>query len=168
MTSIERQQVNTEEATPPLEIDRKAPELLTLISAAPIYAKFGTFKARPGIPGEAVITILKVGTEETPNVAEEGDMVLTNPLGEQYIVPKNKFSQKYEETNESGVYKAKGLIRAIRNPFSKPIKIQAEWGETQQGTEDCWVVDTSDENGVVEGEPYIIGAEEFASTYKLK
>lgn len=147
-------------------IDRKSPEIMNALSEAPIYKKQGFVEARRAEIGEEIITILEDGTKETVNKANEGDWIVVNPGGEEYIVPGSKFENRYEATNEDGKYAAKGYVRATKNPFGKPIEIMASWGEIQVGDEDCFIVDTCDENGNCSGEPYIIARNAFDETYK--
>lgn len=147
-------------------VDRKAPEVMAALAEAPIFKKQGLVKARPALPGEKIVTKLASGAEETVNTAGEDDLVMTNPSGEEYIISRQKFLGRYEETSESGVYSAKGYCRAIRNPFSKPIEIMAEWGEPQQGDQNCMIADTCDAEGKLTGEPYIIEDKAFQETYK--
>lgn len=146
-------------------VDRKAPEIATALLAAPLFKKQGQVSARPAVTGEEIVTVLADGTLETRNTAKEGDWIVTNPSGEQYIIPGKKFSFRYEATGESGVYAAKGHCRAIRNPFGEPIEIMASWGELQTGGEECMIADVCDANGNADGEPYIIDAQAFAETY---
>lgn len=145
-------------------IDRKSPEILAALREAPMYKKTGTVRARPAIPGEEVITILKDGRTETPNAAKDGDWIITNPKGERYINSGEKFFLRYDPGEEEGVYIAKGYIRAIRNPFGKPIEIMAQWGKPQYGNAECMIGDICDEQGVLDEEPYILdqsGFEEY-------
>ena len=148
-------------------IDRKSPEILAALAAAPIFKKCATVMARPAIPGEAVITALKDGREETTNVAKDGDFVVANPSGEQYILTADNFLQRYIPTDEAGVYAANGYVRAIKNPLGFPIEILASWGKPQYGNEECLIADFCDREGNnMGGEPYIIDAEAFNETYK--
>jgi hypothetical protein len=149
-----------------LEVDRKSPEIVSALAGAAIYKKQGRVNARPANDGEQITTTLKSGMNETINTANEGDWVVTDPSGEQYITPKKKFLSRYEPSSEDGIYEARGYIRAIKNPFSKPIQIMASWGEKQNGNEHCWIADVSDVSGNTEGEPYIIEADAFSETYK--
>ena len=149
------------------KIDRKAPEIMQALAEAPLFKKQGQVKARPAVPGEKVTTTLASGANETVNTANEGDWVMTNPSGEQYIISEKKFFGRYEATDEAGVYSAKGYCRAIKNPFGEPIEIMASWGEPQTGDENCMVADTCDENGEnMGGEPYLIEAKAFEETYR--
>lgn len=149
------------------KVDRKAPEIMSALAEAPLFKKQGRVQARPAVPGEKITTTLASGHNETVNTANEGDWVMTNPSGEQYIISEKKFFSRYEATSEAGIYGSKGYCRAIKNPFGKPIEIMASWGEPQTGDENCMVADTCDGNGEnVGGEPYLIEAAAFAETYK--
>lgn len=148
------------------QIDRKSPEIVAALADAPIYKKQGQVKARPATVGEEITTTLEGGAKETVNTSNEGDWIMTNPGGEQYIISEKKFLSRYEATNESGVYSAKGYCRAIKNPFGKPIEIMASWGSPQTGDERCLIADTCDADGNVGGEPYLIDADAFTKTYK--
>lgn len=147
-------------------VERKSPEIMSTLAEAPVYKKQGRVEARPATPGEEITTTLEGGTKETVNKANEGDWIVTNPSGEQYIISEKKFLGRYETTDEGGVYAAKGYCRAIPNPFGKPIEIMASWGSLQAGDERCLIADTCDASGKCDGEPYLIDADAFAKTYK--
>ena len=149
------------------KIDRKAPEIMEALANAQVFKKQGQVNARPAVVGEGITTTLESGAKETENTAQEGDWIMTNPSGEQYIISEKKFFGRYEATSEDGVYKAKGSCRAVVNPFGKPIEIMASWGSPQTGGADCMIADTCDEDGSnMGGEPYLIDADAFAKTYK--
>ena len=107
------------------KVDRKSPEVLQALKEAPIYKKFGNVEARKAVPGESITTTLAGGTQETVNTAKEGDWIMTNPDGEQYIISSEKFFSRYENTDKKGIYSAKGFCKAIKNPFGKPVEIMA-------------------------------------------
>ena len=149
------------------KVDRKASEIMRALAKAPVFKKQGRVQARPAVTGEKVTTTLASGTKETVNTANEGDWIMTNPSGEQYIISEKKFFGRYEKTNENGVYSAKGYCRAIKNPFGKPIEIMASWGEPQTGDENVMIADTCNGDGGNMGEePYLIDSAAFAETYK--
>jgi len=149
------------------KIDRKAPEIMEALANAQVFKKQGQVNARPAVVGEGITTTLESGAKETENTAQEGDWIMTNPSGEQYIISEKKFFGRYEATSEDGVYKAKGSCRAVVNPFGKPIEIMASWGSPQTGGADCMIAETCDEDGSnMGGEPYLIDADAFAKTYK--
>jgi hypothetical protein len=148
------------------KVDSKAPEILHALEQAPVFKKQGSVKARPAVEGEVVITTLAGGAEETTNTAKANDWVVTGPSGEQYIISKEKFFNRYEATDQEGVYSAKGHCVAIKNPFGEPIEIMASWGSPQTGDENCMIADTCDANGENRGgEPYLIDGKVFAETY---
>ena len=94
---------------------------------------------------------------------------MTNPSGEQYIISKDKFFSRYEQTDQEGIFSAKGYCKAIRNLYGRPIEIMASWGSPQTGDENCLIADTCDENGGnLGGEPYLIDGNSFTETYALK
>lgn len=149
-----------------LSVDRNAPEIMDALASARIFKKYGTVQARPALAGEVITTVLADGTTETKNTANEDDWIVTNPGGEFYIIPEAKFLARYEPTEEEGIYDAKGLIRAIPNPYGQSVEIMASWGELQVGASDCWFADVCDDEGTPNGSPYLIAAEAFAQTYK--
>lgn len=129
------------------EIDRKSPEIMGALAGANVFKKQGQVLAHRAKAGEQITTTLASGSKETVNTANEGDWIVTNPSGEQYIISQEKFKSRYEATGEDGVYGAKGHCRAIVNPFGEPIEIMASWGEPQTGDERCMIADTCDGNG---------------------
>ena len=151
-----------------LFVERKSPEILSLLLKAPIYKKYGTVNIRPAVPGESISTVLSDGTIETAdNIAGDDDYVVTNPGGEKYIISKEKLESRYSKSDTEGVYKAKGYIRAIKNPYGKDIETLASWGKNQTGDVECYIADVCDESGYdMGGEPYIIEHNAFSDTYK--
>lgn len=151
----------------PKMVDLSTEEYTQKLAEAPVYAKFGTVEARVAAEQEVVETILTNGTVETTNTAEVGDVIVTNPGGEKYVLKPEKFANKYEATEQDGVFRAKGIARAINNPEGCDIKIMAPWGEEQKGGPDCMVVIGFDPSNPSEISPdrYIIGGDEFKATY---
>ena len=149
------------------KIDRKSPEIMEALTLAPIFKKQGRVQARSASVGEQITTVLESGAKETVNTAGEGDYIVTNPSGEQYIISEKKFLARYEAAPEPGVFTAKGFCRAISNPFTGPIEIMASWGSPQTGDENCMIADTCDAAGNLDGEPYLIDGKAFIETYKL-
>lgn len=101
-------------------------------------AKFARIHARQGTLGEKIITKMANGLEETRNtvVADEktGEpgWVVTNPNGEEYIVPDSTFKKKYEIDPENPEqYKPKGgpVLSALIN---ENIEFDAPWGEAMK------------------------------------
>lgn len=150
-----------------LELDLSTDEWTQRLTEAPVYAKKSLVQIRKASPGEVVTTTLADGTVETSNTAGENDVVITNPGGEQYIIDADKAEKRYEPTTEDGVYRAKGMARALTNPTGAPIEITAPWGEKQFGDADCLIATVFDpaQPDVVSSDRYIIGANEFQDTY---
>ena len=101
-------------------------------------AKFARIHARQGVLGEEVVTKMANGLEETRNtvVADEktGEQgwVVTNPDGEEYIVPDSTFKKKYEIDPENPEqYKPKGGP-VLSTAIDEDIEFQAPWGETMR------------------------------------
>ena len=145
-------------------IDRKSPEILEALCAAPLYKKQGSVRARPAVVGEKVRTLLMVNRTETENRAEEDDWAVTNPDGETYLIPGRRFRSLYEEGSD-GTFLARGYVRAIKNPFGTSIEILASWGHLQYGDQDCMIADSCDAEGNIEGEPYLIDRVAFEHTF---
>lgn len=101
-------------------------------------AKFARIHARQGTLGEEIITKMANGLEETRNtvVADEktGEpgWVVTNPDGEEYIVPDSTFKKKYEIDPENPEqYKPKGGP-VLSSPINEHIEFNAPWGEAMK------------------------------------
>lgn len=153
----------------PLELDLSTQEITDALAQAPVYAKTAMVKARTAAAGEVVVTTLADGSQETTNTANDGDIIVTNPGGEEYILKPDSFAKRYEVTEEDGVFRAKGLARAIANPTGGDIKIMAPWGEEQFGDAQCMVATIYDpaQPEVIGDGRYLIGGEEFVATYAL-
>ena len=144
-------------------------EYTRALAAAEVFEKTATIQAHIAQEGEAVETVLADGTRETTNTTNEGDFIVTNPGGEQYIVPGEKFAERYEATDVDGVFKAVGMVRAIKNPTGESMTILAPWGEEMNGDSECYIVTGFDPANPDEigSDRYIIGVQEFADTYAL-
>jgi hypothetical protein len=147
-------------------IDLSTPETTLALSSAQRYSKRGTVQARMAVEREEVVTTLANGLEETRNVAAPGDWVVTNPTGEVYVLSDETFNKRYYEAGDK--YYARGMCRAIVNPYPHPIEILAPWGEKQFGDEDCIIAVVYDPETPEEVGPdrYLIGRKEFVATYR--
>ena len=156
-----------EQGEVPQSLDLQTDYWTKTLAEAPIYKKFGKVNASVAQGGETIKTILADGTEETTNTTEEGDVIVTNPGGERYILKPDNFSKRYESTEEEGVFRAKGKARITPNTTGKPIKIKARWGEEQLGGPDALIATVYDSNrpDEVGADRYIIGRDEFNATY---
>lgn len=134
-----------------------------------IYGKSGEYRAIRAAAPTPVETVLASGTKETKNTARPGDYILTGVGGERYVVEPDVFAARYEpKPGYKDVYLARGQVKAITNPFNRPLHILAPWGEVQNGAADCMVVDPYDPaTKKREGKPYLINRAEFDATYKI-
>lgn len=73
------------------------------------YVKSTTIKARKGIVGEKISTIMLNGVHETDNTVSQDkdgnvDWVVTNITGEQYVMKDAVFNEKYERLKILAMY----------------------------------------------------------------
>lgn len=135
-----------------------------------IYKKNVEVNARVANGGEKITTLIRksdgTNMEETVNTANQGDYIIRNPDGEEYILGKDKFEQRYDKTDIEGRYQSKGYSIVISNPFNKNIEFTASWGEKIRGDMRCYIADVYDpETKSREGKPYIIASDQFNATY---
>ncbi len=125
------------------------------------YTKFARVLAREAKEGEVIETILTDGHRETSNKANAGDWIVTNPGGESYIVPANKFGKKYEPAPElgEGWFKPTGGIAKFIQ-ISENISFICSWGEAQNMRAGSFISITSLDD------IYGIAEQEFYDTYK--
>lgn len=125
------------------------------------FAKFARVQARPAITGEVIITILANGKKETSNAANEGDWIVTNPGGEQYIVAADKFPKKYEAAPEIGAdwYKPTGGVQKFIQ-LCEDVVFICSWGE-EQSIDAGGFINVTDLNDI-----YGVAEQEFNDTYK--
>ena len=108
---------------------------------------------------EEVKSVMEDGFDETRNTAQPGDYIVQNPTGEEYVTSKDEFEQRYQQTEQPGVYE----------PISPPVRVvelddnvrfQAPWGEEMRiKAGGVLVIQDS-------GEIYGIQREEFQKTYE--
>lgn len=129
-------------------------------SKAGTARKTATVHAVAATVGEALITKLKDGTEETKNVAKPGDMKVTNPSGEQYFIDANTFATRYESTGKPDIYRPVGQpLKFV--VVSEDVCFDAPWGEVQNLKAGGVIVENQEN-----GERYGIGRDEFPETYE--
>ena len=126
----------------PADFARIAEEL----GETPVRArKVGYVAAREATTSEMVET--RSNGKETTNTARPGDFIVTNlspqrePLRDRdgrtnvYVIVPERFAALYEPTGEASphgaVYRAKGIVSALRMPGG--FDILAPWGERQTG-----------------------------------
>ena len=125
------------------------------------YVKKATLQARPAQEGQKIITVLQDGTVETVNTAKEGDWIVTNPGGEEYIISGENFAKKYVAAPElgEGWYKPSGTPQLFIE-IQKDLTITTSWGETQFLRAGAYL------NITKPGDVYGVAAQEFKDTYK--
>ncbi len=165
-------------------IAQYSPEILT---NGRVYTKFGDVLARAARAGEEVITRTPDGRVETRNTAKEGDFVLRNPTGEEYILAGNKLNARYRTvegapTNIEGqpyqTYRPTGQTRAVEiTPATAEAmgltfdangvaRFTASWGESMIVTLGDYLCMPLDAAGNVMNEVYRIERAAFAATYQ--
>lgn len=127
-------------------------------SQARLAQKVARVQARPAEPGERVATIMKDGHVETENVASDGDLVVTNPSGEQYLVKAATFAERYQPTATPGEFAPRAApVKALVT--GENVEFTAPWGEIMRIKAGGVLIV---ENGEVRG----VQADEFAATYR--
>lgn len=131
------------------------------------YKKFGRITARSAVLGEVVETITGDG-KETKNTAKEGDYVVTNTTGEQYILTSAQLAKRYKPADAEGAYDPVGECRAVEfqaanfNLSESPVTFMAIWNE-EMVIKDGDMICTPDGKEV-----YRIARAEFDKTYAAK
>lgn len=130
-----------------------------------LYRKFTIIHARQGKPGEVVETIMKDGHKETTGVVKIDDhnnldWVVTNPDGERYIMPYEKFRSKYQIYDfNKGTYIPKKVICEFIQ-IDDDISFVAPWGE-QMHIKKGGYLNITNINDI-----YGVQKQEFETTYK--
>ena len=138
-------------------IDFTLLDLETLnFEGAPWYKKVSRITARLAFEGETVVTVMRDGHAETTNTASDGDYVVTNPGGEEYVVPKEKFLAKYKLVEGNQYAPIAGPVRVIF--VTTNVVFIASWGEEQRIKSGGVIVNNA-------GSVYGIQGPEFAETY---
>ena len=129
------------------------------------FVKRAAVSARPGSPGERVVTTLADGFRETENTVGVDprtgapDWVITAPSGERYIVRNAAFRERYiPDPDASGRYIPAGKpVLAAQVP--EDLCIRAPWGELQAIRAGGWLIVAG------EGDVYGNSEDEFLSAY---
>ena len=124
-----------------------------------VYKKIEVVKkARVAFKGEVVVTTIN-GVVETTNTANEGDMIITGLVGEEYIIPSIKFEKLYNKI-EDGLYVTKpDSIKAVQ--VTEKIHFLAPWGSEMIALPSDYIAYRSDSDA------YRIEKGEFEKTYAL-
>lgn len=111
-------------------------------------------------PGIAITTFTQDGKQETTNVANIGDVILSGIVGEQYVIPKRKFFQLYDLTKNGRTVIPNQTPRTVAE-VSLPhdtITFLAPWGTPMILEDKDFLV----KDGV---DYYRIARQEFLETY---
>lgn len=128
------------------------------------FKKFGSVRAKIAIRPTKVVTSIK-GTVETTNVAEAGDVIVTNPFGEKYVLKKDKFLQRYSGarlTEFDQEFEAKGFCFASVYTGTD-LEFVASWGEKMILNTGDYLCSITKE---AKGDLYRIEKDAFKETYK--
>lgn len=160
--------------TLPVPQDSLKEKLMPMISKSTVFKKKTKVKARLGITGEVVVSIVN-GKEETSNVAKLGDIVVENQTSskERYIVTGEIFTERYEVTTPPSdkwqSYNPLGEVKAIKITHEtttllnvgNTFFIDAPWGEQQLAVEGDYFVSPAPNYDEI----YRIAQDEFHHTY---
>jgi hypothetical protein len=143
------------------------------------FKKFSRVLARSATVGEVIVTETKDG-KETQNIAKEGDFVIKNPGGEEYIIAGETFKKRYDYDIEGETpfcsypgprpgewdwYFPTGCCNAAEFNASamgleSPFYFVAAWGEDMVLKDGDMIVTIDDK------EVYRIARAEFEETYR--
>ncbi len=98
------------------------------------YVKVAPIQATEAKGGEVVTTTLANGFTETTATAPQGSFIVTNPGGEQYIVPRDQFLIKYQPAPDlgAGMYKPVGTPQTFSQLVGGDMEILSVHGEVRQ------------------------------------
>ena len=112
---------------------------------------------------EEIIETIVNGILESKNTAHPGvDKIITGSRGEEFVLSKEKFDSLYSTDEDGTVTPRERLVLAMKNPYSRPIRIEAPWStpdnyQTQDGTSEAMLTFGLDEAGELTSDRYIIG-----------
>lgn len=141
--------------------------------------QYGGMDVRQDENGQYVIDtyVMKDGDNGRERVLENtrtitpGQWIVTNPKQQEgdypnnYVMDAEKFKKRYEATDQPGVYRASGMARIIGNDTGNKVEIDAPWGGTQDGDENCYFATTYDPKNPDEigSDRYILSGNDFAT-----
>ena len=128
-----------------------------------LYIKTASIKARKGIIGEKIVTIMSDGHIESQNIVKnDGDMVVTNPNGEQFLMRAKDFAERYMPIPEKPEHYYPKPLPQTMLYLDKDIEFVAPWGEVMSIRAGGYLNITKLDEGYVYG----IQPREFKQTYK--
>ena len=95
------------------------------------------------VDGLRVRTIV-AGEKETVNTANKGDIIVSGPLGEKYVIRKEKFGKLYTGTIGGPVTPEQGTRMVAKYDDNRTLDFKAPWGEAMVAKPDDWIVRDSD------------------------
>lgn len=114
------------------------------------------------VDGLPVETYTSDGRLETTNTAYSGDVIMSGPSKEKYVLKASKFNKMYTMVDTSGVVIPEQSPRMVTEyTGDAEISFMAPWGENMILTKGDFLVKKS------ETEFYRIGREEFMKTYQI-
>lgn len=128
-----------------------------------IARKIGKVKAREGVVGEKIATILKSGLIETYNSVhndiylDKNDMVITNPTSEEYVISYKNFLKSYKKL-KGNTYVPKKNLKIIVE-LKNNVTFMAPWQELMKIKKGGFLVINNQDD------IYGIAKEEFEETY---
>ncbi len=127
------------------------------------------------IPIKGTSICIRSAELEDTHPVEVGEWIVTNPKiletdrENNYVIPDATFHQRYEPTDEPGVYRAKGMARIIQNDTGDTVEIEEPLGSPQNGDAKCFFCapyNKDNPDDLAEGNRYILSENDFA-TYGL-
>lgn len=110
--------------------------------------------------GPVLITTYTSDGKETQNTAEPGDIVMSGPSGEKYVIKAKKFDKLYTGGVGNTVTPEQGP-RTVALYKGKPMSFTAPWGEQMIIKPGDWLVKDGDKGY------YRIAKKEFKETYNV-
>jgi len=122
----------------------------------------------PGMPpmswavAAEVMTVVTVTSDgrETQNVASPGDVIMSGPSGERYVVKAAKFPKLYQEVSDGVVIPEQSPRQVAQYLGTEEVTFQAPWGEDMVLKPQDYLVREADGKGY-----YRIAKKEYELTY---
>lgn len=98
------------------------------------------------VEGLRVPTIV-AGEKETSNTAKKGDIIVSGPLGEKYVIRKEKFAKLYVGNIGGPVTPEQGTRMVAKYDGNTTLDFRAPWGDPMIAKPGDWIVRESDGKG---------------------
>ena len=120
---------------------------------------FATYKKPIPLNFKVAQADITVNTKEGPVKARKGDFIMTGTKGENWPIPKDKFSQTYD-VQPGGTTAAKKKINVRAAQMKKPFEVKVSWSaDTLKGKTGDFLVQYGP------GDYGVVGKEIFEETY---